>query len=148
MIMNNNLTQKQIGYANDLFNELPQRQAYQNHYNTLNMSLAAIDVEASKLKANPKVALRLAELNDETKGKLVASVGERKERLTEFIREDVLNRFGNPFRNSNIQAIDKLNLMDHVYETGSKTVYNDIKIIVVREPLLKELKDGKERADT
>ena len=80
------LTQKQENFTLDLFKEFSGADAYRNNYNTANMSLNAIYVEACRLSQNPKVALRLSELRQKAEDASVATVLERKQVLTEMIR--------------------------------------------------------------
>ena len=54
------LTAKQAGFRDDLVT-CTQRQAYINNYDAKGMSSEAIDVEASRLAANPKIALSIVE---------------------------------------------------------------------------------------
>jgi len=68
------LTIKQEKFAQGLFAGLSQREAYIEAYDTKKMSNGAIDVEACKLSANPKVALRVKELQDELKERNMISV--------------------------------------------------------------------------
>ena len=110
------LTQKQEGFTLDLYKELSETEAYQNHYQTENMSIEAIYVEACRLAANPKVALRLAELRNQETKRAIATVTEREERLTTFIREDNRTDRGNLSRSGNIQATAELNRMTKVYD--------------------------------
>ena len=56
------LTAKQEAFALAVFKGASGSDAYRAAYNTKGMSPGAINVEASRLMANPKVALRLAEL--------------------------------------------------------------------------------------
>ncbi len=57
------LTQKQETFCLDVHKGLTETDAYRNSYNVANMGTNSIYVEACRLKANPKVALRLKELN-------------------------------------------------------------------------------------
>lgn len=76
------------------------------------MLMTSIDVEASKLCGNPKVAQRLQELRSFEAKDAIASVEERKERLTTFIREDIKSEKGMLLRQSNIQASAELSKME------------------------------------
>jgi phage terminase small subunit len=58
------LTIKQEKYAQGLFAGLLQKDAYKEAFNCGKMSDNAIDVEASKLANNPKIALRVKELQN------------------------------------------------------------------------------------
>lgn len=60
------LTPKQEQYCkNKVLKGMTQKDAYKNSYNAKNMSDNAISVEACKLEANPKIAIRIKELEDE-----------------------------------------------------------------------------------
>jgi phage terminase small subunit len=59
------LTQKQENFALLLVSGCSKADAYRQAYNAENMADASIHVEASRLAANPKVALRLKELKRE-----------------------------------------------------------------------------------
>lgn len=65
--MADKLTVKQEKFVQGLFAGMSQREAYIAAYNTQKMSNNAIDVEACKLAANPKISQRLTELQDEFK---------------------------------------------------------------------------------
>jgi len=106
------LTQKQENFKNDLFQGVPQRQAYINHYNTKNMLSDTIDKEAYELANNPKIARSLQELRDGVKSDLIANVEERKEKLTEVIRFKLPDRVTAKER---VQATDTLNKMEKIY---------------------------------
>jgi len=58
------LTDKQERFVQELIKGKSQREAYKTAYNAEKMSDSAIDVNASKLLKNTKVALRLNELRD------------------------------------------------------------------------------------
>lgn len=86
----------------------------------------------------PYIMRRLAELQAALEAKTgkaadnsIATVEERRQRLTQFVREDIETKHGIS-RQSNNQAIAELNKMDHIYDPA-KMVFNDIKILVVRE---------------
>lgn len=136
------LTQKQESFTQDLFAKVNQNKAYANHYNTENMLPATIDRAAFELKENPKVTARLAELNGRVESKLVASVLERKERLSEFIREDIEDKDGEVKRTSNIQAVDALNKMEKVYSEPASGYQDNRTInIIVTDQEAKEMLD-------
>ena len=68
------LTVKQEKYAQGLFTGMTQREAYKAAYDAGNMSDKCIDEEACKLFANPKLAQRIEQLQDEVKYRNMATV--------------------------------------------------------------------------
>lgn len=54
------LTGKQQGFTDSVIDGCSQTDAYRNNYNCANMSIESIYVEASRLMANPKIALQIA----------------------------------------------------------------------------------------
>lgn len=75
-----------------------------------------------KLRHNTTIEARIMALNAKLIGKTVASVKERKERLTTILREDNLTDKGNLARGTNIQAISELNKMEKIYTEGTINV--------------------------
>ena len=80
------LTYKELLFRDYLLKGKTQREAYQIVYDAKNMSLAAIDVEASRLANNPKISLSLQELRKPVEDNLVADLQERKRILSEIAR--------------------------------------------------------------
>lgn len=109
------LTQKQEGFTLDIFQGLTETDAYRKNYSVGGMSIDAVYVEACRLRQNPKVSLRLAQLRKPREKAAIATVDERKERLTVFLREDIEGKYGIN-RQFNIQATAELNKMEKVYE--------------------------------
>lgn len=68
------LTTKQEIFVQRLIEGYSQREAYKFAYNCEKMKDSTIDVEASKLLANPKVSLRYEELKNELKQKMFYTV--------------------------------------------------------------------------
>lgn len=68
------LTIKQERFAQGLFAGLSQREAYIKAYDTKKMSNNAIDVEACKLAARPKIAQRVTGLQNEFKERNMVTV--------------------------------------------------------------------------
>ena len=68
------LTIKQEIFVQRLIEGYSQREAYKFAYNCEKMKDTTIDVEASKLLANPKVSLRYEELKNELKQKMFYTV--------------------------------------------------------------------------
>ncbi len=109
------LTSKQEAFTQDVFAGMYQRDAYIKNYNAENQTMETLDANASRLATSVKVKARLAELRDSRANQNIASVDERRERLTQFIREDIRTKHG-LIRQSNTTAIDLLNKMDRIYE--------------------------------
>jgi len=81
------LTQKQIGFTQDYFSEVPPGQAYMTHYKVKNMAVA--DVCASKLLKTTKISAYLQELRLKAESKLVMSKQEILERHSEIARAKI-----------------------------------------------------------
>ena len=62
--MRNRLTHKQDLYAQNVANGMTGADAYRNAYDARRMSDPTIYVEASRLAANPKIALRIEQLRE------------------------------------------------------------------------------------
>lgn len=92
------LTQQQENFCLDILREVPQGQAYMNHYNVKSMDVA--DACASKLLRNPKIETRIEILREKAISDSIATVIERKQVLTEIIR----GRFSDF---ENIEKLDK-----------------------------------------
>ena len=86
-----NLTKRQENFALNLFLDMPQREAWGKAGYSTNYSLAVLDVNASRLANSTKVKLRLAELRKKAEDESVATVLERKQKLTEIIRGNLLD---------------------------------------------------------
>ena len=70
---------------------------------------------ADKQLKNTKIAERIALLNAKIERSAIATVQERQERLTEFLRENNITDKGNLSRQSNITAVVELNKMGGDY---------------------------------
>ena len=122
-IKKNKLTPKQERFALNLFKGLSQRESYIQAGYSSNTQIAGLDVHASNLANSAKVLLRLRELQEEAKDETIGDVRERQQRLTVFMREDIVNKEGEFVRTSNIQATSELNKMTHIYD--EKPQYQD-----------------------
>ena len=71
------------------------------------MSLVAIDVEASKLKANPKISLRINELREETKELREESLAEVLNEVSSWIQFDPIEMFNEDDTLKNIRELPK-----------------------------------------
>ncbi len=81
------LTQKQIGFTQDIFNEIPAFKAYMNHYNVKTRAVA--DVCASQALRNPKIEAYLQELRNKAESKAVMNRQEILERHSVIGRASV-----------------------------------------------------------
>lgn len=85
----NELSEKQEMFCQQMAKLGNQRQAYKNSYDASQMSDEAIDVEASRLMDNPKITLRLQELSKEIKNENIADAIEIQETLTKLMRGEI-----------------------------------------------------------
>jgi len=86
------LTQKQERFARFVFEGMNQRKAYtEAGYTIDNMALTTLDANASRLANNAKVLARLEELRQKAEDASVATVLERKQKLTEILRGNLLD---------------------------------------------------------
>lgn len=93
--MERKLTQKQEKFVQGLIKGLSQRQAYRAAYDAKNMSDNAIDVEASKLFKNHKVALRYNELRSKVvkraEQKAIITAEEILKEIVSIAKDDLKN---------------------------------------------------------
>jgi phage terminase small subunit len=121
------LTAKERSFIRCLMEGKTQRQAYKESYNAENMKDESIDVEACKLANSPKIAQRLAELQDSLDKAVIMTVQERMEYLTGIVdgsikQKEVVFEDGNAheiYRPATIsecmKAIDTMNKTDGTY---------------------------------
>jgi len=83
------LTAKQEAFALYLFQDVSQREAWKLAGYSTNYSMAALDVNASHLANLAKVKLRVKELRNLAATSTIATVIERKERLSEILRANL-----------------------------------------------------------
>lgn len=113
------LTPKQEKFVQGIISGLSQREAYKQAYDSKKMKDTTIDVQASKLFANHKIAIRYRELMDEHKKKALWT---REESVNELIwlkeqaKEDI-KQTGVKQANSNafLNAIKELNSLEDLY---------------------------------
>lgn len=103
------LTANQEAFAQGIAKGMSYADAYRSAYKTERMTQDSIYVEASKLKDNPKVALRLKELRDMAAKPTIMTAQERKEWLTRIIQDPDIDI------KSRLSASDQLNKMDGEY---------------------------------
>ena len=80
------LTAKQEAFVQKIIEGYSQADAYRSAYNTKRMSDNSIYVNASKLMADAKVALRLSELRNELAKPSIMTAQQRLEWLTQLIQ--------------------------------------------------------------
>ena len=105
------LTANQECFARGIAEGKSYTEAYRSAYKTDRMSPEAINVEASRLKDNPKVALRVKELRDMSALPTIMTAQRRKEWLTEVINDPDIDI------NAKLKASDQLNRMEGEYIT-------------------------------
>ena len=157
------MTQKQINFAQCLFEGYSQREAYRRAGYSTKPAMAIVDVKASQLAANGKIKVRLRELRKAAEDASIMSVVERKARLSEIGRANLRDHIndGEPIidgptpgavsqysvvdtkfgsrrslkLHDPISAIAELNKMERVYEPerGGDTHNTQINIIVQSE---------------
>jgi len=125
------LTTKQEKFTINVFKGMTQRDAYIDAYHP-SYAIGTIDANASRLANSEKVLARLAELQGKVEAKAIATVGERKERLSEIARAE-LRSPATP--KEAIMAITELNKMEHVYDTNPQILLDGrtINVIVKNE---------------
>lgn len=82
------LTPKQEQFVQNIIQGMSQADAYRSAYSCKNMSDNSIYVNASKLVADTKVALRIKELREQLAKPSIMSAQERLEWLTELIKSE------------------------------------------------------------
>ncbi len=107
------LTQQMEGFTLDILKEIPQGQAYANHYKVKSMAVA--DSCATKLLRKAQIVARLQELRKPAVDSTKMLVQEREERLSELAREDIISVKGTLLRDGNIRSIQELNKMEGAY---------------------------------
>lgn len=132
------LTLRQEGFTLNLYEGLPEVDAYKNHYNTGNMAINTIYEAASRLAHNSKVIARLVELRLPAVNSTKMLVQEREEKLSEIARD---------VKGDNIRAIQELNKMDGSYSPEKHLVGVIVTtpegLLEAQERLLKAQQDTK-----
>lgn len=116
------LTANQESFARGIAEGKSYTDAYRSAYKTDRMSPEAIYVESSRLKDNPKVALRIKELRDMSAMPTIMTAQKRKEWLTEVINNEEIDI------NARLKASDQLNKMDGEYVTKVEGSLNVTKL--------------------
>jgi phage terminase small subunit len=103
------LTPKQEKFVQNIIQGMNQADAYRSAYSTKNMTDNSIYVNASKLAADAKVALRIKELRDELAKPSIKTAQERLEWLSQLIDNEEEGT------NEKLRAIDIMNKMQGEY---------------------------------
>ncbi len=106
------VSQKQKAFVLRTFETKEPTQSYLDVYKCKDKSVASSC--ATKLLKKAEIQAYLKELNTPGEVKAIASVMERKERLTEIAMEDIETKYG-VNRQPSISAITELNKMDKLY---------------------------------
>lgn len=118
------LTAKQEQFVQNIIQGMSQADAYRSAYSCKNMSDNSIYVNASKLVADTKVALRLKELRDKLAKPSIMSAQERLEWLTKLIQSEEEST------SDKLKAADIMNKMQGEYvqkveaEVKTETIIN------------------------
>ncbi len=103
---------------------MPHRQAYIEAGYSGKSAKGAV----GQLLRNPAIKERIAGLQKRADDACIADVVERKKRLTEFIREDLVTDKGLPDRDTNIKAIEVMNKMERIY-SDAQPANNDNRVM-------------------
>jgi len=88
------LTQRQENFVNNLFKGLTQRESWIQAGYSSKYALDIVDRHASDLAAKGEIKGRLEEMRKEVKSSLIATETERRERLSEYMRADLVDFIG------------------------------------------------------
>jgi phage terminase small subunit len=125
------LTAKQEQFVQNIIQGMSQADAYRSAYNCKRMSDNAIYVNASKLVADAKVALRIKELREQLATPAIMSAQERLRWLTGIIKSD------NESTDTKLKASDQMNKMQGEYNQR-------VTATIAYEDRLRELVGGDE----
>lgn len=103
------LTAKQELFVQNIIQGMSQADAYRSAYSCKNMSDNAVYVNASKLAADTKVALRLKELREQLATPAIMSAQKRLEWLTGVIQSE------DESTGDKLKAVDIMNKMQGEY---------------------------------
>ena len=131
------LTPKQEKFIQNIVSGMSQRQAYKDAYNAENMTDESIDVQASILFNNDKVAIRYKELIEQLEDKAIMTAKERMKWLTDVVKDiqkekvliEDIEVSKTADLNTKMKAIDILNKMSGEYTTK---IEGDIGITSIR----------------
>jgi len=103
------LTQKQDAFSSDIANKKYKHHwlAYEANYNCKGMSQNSIYVETCRLMQNPKVSLRIKEIEDKIKAKEQITLDEILVKLSERCNLDMREMFNDDNSFKNIKELDQ-----------------------------------------
>ena len=87
--------------------------------------------QGSRMLTKVNIRDRVAKFKAEIFNREVMPISERKARLSQFAREEILSKHGQPIRTSNIQAIALLEQMDGRSGTQININIEDLKIAIL-----------------
>ena len=128
------LTQKQEQFTLNLFKGMNQRESYIDAFNPT-YAIPTIDANASILARHQKVLARLTELRQPAVDDSIATVEERKQRLTEITRFQPLPESINA--RDRVLAISELNKMEGSYAPVKHQVAKKVIFEVIHTPRLR-----------
>ena len=111
------LTQKMRAWTLLTFKTNEPTESYMEIYQCKKERVAAAC--ASRLLTKANVQALMVELRQKAVDDSIMTVKERKQRLSEFGREDIRNDKGTLTRHGSIAAMDLLNKMDKIYSDGT-----------------------------
>ncbi len=134
------LTQKQENFALNLFNDMPQNEAWGLSGYSTNYSPAAISVNACRLANSTKVKLRIQELRDQAANGAVMTLQEMLETHTEIARGRVGHFLDDNQRieqgtDLNSAAIQELDTSEITIGKGENAKLATITKIKLRDPV-------------
>jgi phage terminase small subunit len=87
--------------------------------------------QGSRLLKKVEIQKEIARLKEIKFNAEIMPISERKARLSQFAREEILSKHGYPVRTSNIQAIAELNKMDSIGTAQININIEDLKIAIL-----------------
>jgi len=125
--MNNRLTQKEETFALLVFSGVIQREAWGQAGYSTKYSIEHIDHNASVLANSNKVQTRLKELRQAAEDTTVATVLERKQRLSEVVRANVPDFVADGAiavekQSPNVGAVSEITTRTRVFRKGGEPV--------------------------
>lgn len=132
------LTSKQEKFTQNLFSGMTQRDSWIQAGYSSNYSMALVDTHACNLAKKDKIKIRLKELRDLAASNKIASVSERKQRLTDILRAnlvDFIDSAGQPELSPDKphhQAASEYSVSIRTDSTGESSVRKTLKL---RDPV-------------
>ena len=122
------LTQKQETFVQNLFSGMSQYDAYREAgYAVATQTRDTVNANASRLANNVNILVRLDELNQKAEDASIATVVERKQRLTEIVRADIPDYIQEEGikvekKSPNVGAVSEITTRTKAYRKGSEPV--------------------------